>query len=70
MSLTKCTSSGMREDCAMVRSVARQFAIGAAFIGGLNGLDGGLQLIGVFHRLRQQMHVRADRQHLPALARR
>ncbi len=31
-------------------------------------LDGGLELIGVFHRLRQEMHARADRQHLPALA--
>ena len=47
---------------------ARQLAIGALLIGGLDALDGGLELIGFFHRLRQEMHAGADRQHLPSLA--
>jgi hypothetical protein len=56
----------MREDWAMVRKRARQFAVGALFVGRLDALDGGLELIGVLHRLRQEMHARSRP---PALAR-
>ena len=38
-------------------------------VGRLDGLDGGLELIGVFHRLREDVDARVDRQHLPAFAR-
>ena len=51
MSLAKCTSSGTRADCAMVRSARANSAIGAAFIGRLDGLDGGLELVGILHGL-------------------
>ena len=47
---------------------ARELAVGALFVGRLDALNGGLELIGFFHRLRQEMHARADGQHLPALA--
>ncbi len=58
----------MREVCGDGSQRARQFAIGALLVGRLDALDGGLELIGFFHRLRQEMHARADGQHLPALA--
>jgi hypothetical protein len=41
MSLKKCTSSGVFTDSRW-SARARQFAVGAAFVAGLDGLNGGL----------------------------
>jgi hypothetical protein len=49
---------------------SRQFAVRTLFVGRLNALDGGPELIrlGFLQRLGQEMHAGADGQHLSSLA--